>query len=361
MTSYVQLRLDPLPPTSTDELLQALLGDDPSLAPLTPLLMARTEGNPFFLEESVRTLVETGLLGGEPGAYRLEQPLHRLHVPATVQAVLAARIDRLPPGEKRLLQTAAVMGPEVPLPLLQAIAELPEEALYRSLTHLQVAEFLYETRLFPEHAYTFKHALTQEVAYSSLLLVQRRVLHSRIVEALEALAGDRVAEHVERLAHHALRGVWAKAVAYARQAGRKPWHGRPTAQPRGTLSRRSAPCRICRRRAPRASRPSISGSPCARRSNRLATWGACWCLREAEAVAETLDDPHRLARSHSFCHAISPSWARMTRPSSPPNAPSRLLRPVGMVSCTRSRTSTSASLTSPRATIGGRSTAAGRP
>ena len=223
MTSYVQLRLDPLPPTSTDELLQALLGDDPSLAPLTPLLMARTEGNPFFLEESVRTLVETGLLGGEPGAYRLEQPLHRLHVPATVQAVLAARIDRLPPGEKRLLQTAAVMGPEVPLPLLQAIAELPEEALYRSLTHLQVAEFLYETRLFPEHAYTFKHALTQEVAYSSLLLVQRRVLHSRIVEALEALAGDRVAEHVERLAHHALRGeVWAKAVAYARQAGRKP-------------------------------------------------------------------------------------------------------------------------------------------
>ena len=222
MTSYVQLRLDPLPPTSTDELLQALLGDDPSLAPLTPLLMARTAGNPFFLEESVRTLVETGLLGGEPGAYRLEQPLHTLHVPATVQAVLAARIDRLPPGEKRLLQTAAVIGTEVPLPLLQAIAELPEEALHRSLTHLQAAEFLYETRLFPEHAYTFKHALTQEVAYSSLLLERRRVLHARIVEALEALAGDRVAEQVERLAHHALRGeVWDKALAYARQAGEK--------------------------------------------------------------------------------------------------------------------------------------------
>ena len=219
-TYYAQLRLDPLPPTSTDELLQALLGDDPSLAPLTPLLMARTEGNPFFLEESVRTLVETGLLVGEPGAYRLEQPLNTLHVPATVQAVLAARIDRLPPGEKRLLQTAAVIGTEVPLTLLQAIAELPEADLHRGLAHLQAAEFLYETRLFPEREFTFKHALTHEVAYNALLQERRRVLHARIVEALEALAGDRVTEQVERLAHHAMRGaVWNKALAYNRQAG----------------------------------------------------------------------------------------------------------------------------------------------
>ena len=361
LTSYVQLRLDPLPPTSTDELLQALLGDDPSLALLTPLLMARTAGNPFFLGGERADPGRDGPLGRRTGCVSSGAAAAPLHVPATVQAVLAARIDRLPPSEKRLLQTAAVIGTEVSLPLLQAIAELPEEALYRSLTHLQVAELLYETRLFPEHAYTFKHALTQEVAYSSLLLVQRRVLHARIVVALEALAGDRVAEHVERLAHHALRGRWAKAVAYARQGGRKPRHGQLTAKPRGTLSRRSAP-RICRRRAPRASRPSISGSPCARRSNRLATWGACWC---ASARPRLWPRPSmiRIAwpESPSFCHAISPSWARMTRPSSPPSAPSRLLRPWGMVSCTRSRTSTSASLTSPRATIGGRSTAAGRP
>ena len=164
-TSYTQLRLDPLPPVSAHELLHALLGDDPSLAPLTQLLIARTEGNPFFLEESVRTLVETGVLVGTPGAYRLAQAVPSIQVPATVQAVLAARIDRLPPEEKRLLQTAAVIGMEVPLPLLQAIAELPEEALHRGLAHLQAAEFLYETRLFPEHAYTFKHALTHEVAY----------------------------------------------------------------------------------------------------------------------------------------------------------------------------------------------------
>jgi tetratricopeptide (TPR) repeat protein len=207
---------------SAEEFLQALLGDDASLKPLTQLLIARTEGNPFFLEESVRTLVETGVLVGERGAYRLAQPLVSLQVPATVQAVLAARIDRLPPEEKRLLQTAAVIGTEVPMPVLQVIADVPEEVLQRGLAHLQAAEFFYETRLFPEREYTFKHALTHEVAYGSLLLERRRVLHARIVEALEALSGDRIDEQVERLAHHALRGeVWDKAVAYCRQAGEK--------------------------------------------------------------------------------------------------------------------------------------------
>ena len=193
-----------------------------SLAPLTRLLIQRTEGNPFFLEESVRTLVETGALVGEPGAYRMAHALPTMQMPATVQAVLAARIDRLPPEEKRLLQTAAVMGTEVPLTLLQAVMELPEEALRLGLTHLQDAEFLYEASLFPELVYTFKHALTQEVAYGSLLQEQRRTLHARIVEAIEALYADRVVEQVERLAHHALRGeVWDKALAYCRQAGEK--------------------------------------------------------------------------------------------------------------------------------------------
>ena len=223
-TYYTQVRLDPLPLVSAEELLQVLLGNDRGLVPLKQLLIARTEGNPFFLEESVRALVETGVLGGERGAYRLDTALQSLQVPATVQAVLAARIDRLPPEEKRLLQTAAVIGNEVPLPLLQTIAELPEEALHRGLAHLQAAEFLYETRLFPEQEYTFKHALTHEVAYGSLLLERRRVLHARIVEALEALAPERVAEQVERLAHHALRGeVWDKAVTYCQQAGARAY------------------------------------------------------------------------------------------------------------------------------------------
>jgi len=226
-TYYTQLRLDPLPPTSADALLQALLSDDPSLAPLTQLLIARTEGNPFFLEESVRTLVETGVLVGEPGAYRLAKPVDSLQVPATVQAVLAACIDRLPPAEKHFLQTAAVIGTEVPLPLLRAIAELPEAALHGALAHLQAAEFLYETCLFPEHEYTFKHALTHEVAYGGLLQERRRALHARIVEALEALTGDRLAEQVERLAHHALRGeVWDKA----HRSPARPAHGAPLAR-----------------------------------------------------------------------------------------------------------------------------------
>jgi class 3 adenylate cyclase/tetratricopeptide (TPR) repeat protein len=221
-TYYTQLRLDALPAASAEELLQALLGKDASLEPLTRLLIARTQGNPFFLEESVRTLVETGVLVGERGAYHLAQPLGALQVPATVQALLAARIDRLPPEDKRLLQTAAVIGTEVPWPLLQAVADTADEALYRRLAQLQAAEFLYETSLFPERAYTFKHALTHEVAYGGLLQEQRRFLHGRLVEALEALAGDRLDDQVERLAHHALRGeVWDKALTYGRQAGDK--------------------------------------------------------------------------------------------------------------------------------------------
>jgi predicted ATPase/class 3 adenylate cyclase len=221
-TYYTQLRLDPLPPMSAEALLQALLGDDAGLEPLTRVLIERTEGNPFFLEESVRTLVETQVLIGEPGAYRLGQPLLTIRVPATVQAVLAARMDRLPAWEKTLLQTAAVIGKDVSFLLLQAIAELPEEALRGTVTHLQAAEFLYEASLFPEFEYTFKHALTQEVAYGSLLQDRRRALHARIVGAIERLYSDRIDAQVERLAYHALRGeVWGKALTYFRQAGAK--------------------------------------------------------------------------------------------------------------------------------------------
>jgi predicted ATPase len=221
-TSYTQLRLDPLPPASADEFLQALLGDDSSLAPLTQLLIARTAGNPFFLEESVRTLVETQVLLGTRGAYRLAQALSSIQVPATVQAVLAARIDRLPPEEKHLLQTAAVIGKDVNATLLQAIAELPLVALQRSLGHLQAAEFLYETTLFPEPEYTFKHALTQEVAYNTVLLERRRDMHERAARAVEGLFVERLSEHYNALAHHYSRsGNTTKAVDYLHRAGQQ--------------------------------------------------------------------------------------------------------------------------------------------
>jgi len=221
-TFYMQLRIDPLPPESANELLQALLGDDAGLQPLKQILIARTEGNPFFLEESVHTLVETKALVGERGAYRLAKPIESIQVPATVQAVLAARIDRLPPEEKHLLQSASVIGKDVPFLLLEAIVEETDERLRQPLAHLQAAEFIYETSLFPDLEYTFKHALTHEVGYGSLLQDRRRTLHARIVEAIEKLYSDRLTEQVERLAHHAFRGeLWEKAVEYLRQAGKK--------------------------------------------------------------------------------------------------------------------------------------------
>jgi class 3 adenylate cyclase/tetratricopeptide (TPR) repeat protein len=302
LTSYVHLRLNPLPPTSTDELVQALLGDDPSLAPLTPLLRARTAGNPFFLEESVRGLVETGLLGGEPGAYRLAQPLHTLHVPATVHAVLAARIDRLPPEEKHLLQTAAVIGTEVSLGLLQAIAEVPEAPLRLGLTHLQAAEFLYETRLFPDIVYTFKHALTQQVAYETLLQERRRALHARLVEALEALAGERLAEQVERLAHHALRGrIWDKALAYGRQAGEKATVQSAHREAAGYFEQALNALRHLPEQ--RNTRDQAIDLWLALRTalNPLCDFGRILaCLREAETLATALDDPRRLGQISAF-------------------------------------------------------------
>jgi tetratricopeptide (TPR) repeat protein len=221
-TYYLQLRIDPLPPANAEELLQALLGEDRTLEPLKRVLVERTEGNPFFLEESVQSLVETQVLVGQRGAYRMTRAPEQWQVPPTAQAVLAARIDRLSPGEKRLLQTAAVIGKDVPFALLQAIADEPEDSLRRELTRLQAAEFLYETSLFPDLEYTFKHALTHEVTYGGLLQERRRELHARIVGAIETLYQDRLGEHVERLAHHAMRGgVWDKAVRYARQAGGK--------------------------------------------------------------------------------------------------------------------------------------------
>jgi class 3 adenylate cyclase/tetratricopeptide (TPR) repeat protein len=301
-TYYTQLRLDPLPPASAEELLQALLGDDHSLVPLKRLLIERTEGNPFFLEESVRALEETGGLVGERGAYRPLQPLDRLQVPATVQAVLAARIDRLPPEEKRLLQTGAVIGTEVPFALLQAIGELPEEELRRALGHLQAAEFLYETSLFPELEYTFKHALTHEVTYGSLLHERRRALHAGIVDASERLYADRLPEQAERLAQHAFRGeVWDKAVVYGRQAGTK-------AYARSALREAVACCE--------QALAALTHLPESRATQeqaidlRLDLRNAFWnlgefrqmldSLRQAASLAETLDDQPRLGRISSY-------------------------------------------------------------
>ena len=221
--------------------LQALLGDDPSLAPLTPLLIARTEGNPFFLEESVRTLVETGVLVGEPGAYRLAQAT--ADHPGAGHGAGGAGGPHRPPARPRrsaCCRRPPSLGPRCPCPCCRPLPSVPETALHRGLAHLQAAEFLYETRLFPDHAYTFKHALTHEVAYGSLLQERRRVLHARIVEALEALAegaGDRPG-----------RAAWPTMPCEAKcgtrpwptagRRGRRPWRGRSTPRRSRPLSKR---------------------------------------------------------------------------------------------------------------------------
>ena len=216
-TYYGQVRLDPLAPASAEALVEVLLGADLELAPLRSLLITRAQGNPFFLEESVRALAETGVLAGERGAYRLAKAVQVVQLPETVQAILAARIDRLPPDDKSLLQSASVIGKDVPQALLHAIAGLPEHDLPQALGRLQSAEFIYETRLFPEVEYTFKHTLTHEVAYASLLHERRRALHAQVVDAIERLFPNALAEHRDRLVHHAFRGeVWSKAIAHLR-------------------------------------------------------------------------------------------------------------------------------------------------
>jgi class 3 adenylate cyclase/tetratricopeptide (TPR) repeat protein len=217
---FAELRLDPLPRESAEMMLDMLLGNDLSVFRLKRLLLDRTEGNPFFLEECVWTLVASNALAGKRGAYRLTTELANVEVPETVHAVLAARIDRLGPSHKHLLQMAAVIGRHVPVTLLQAVAELPDELLREGLTQLQAAAFLVETGALPEPEYAFSHALTQEVVYRSILLERRRVVHGQVVDAMERHYGNRRDEHVELLGHHAVRGGrWVQAVGYLRDAG----------------------------------------------------------------------------------------------------------------------------------------------
>ena len=218
-----EIRLEPLPVQSAEALADSLLGSEPELGPLKRRLVTHTAGNPFFLEETVQALVETRALSGERGHYRLGKPIEGIQIPDRVQAVLAARIDRLSRQDKLFLQAGAAIGIEVPVALLQVVADTPSEAVLRGLADLEAADFLRPSALVPDLAYSFKHAITQDVAYSTLLKEQRRALHARIVDALEtSYPGPRRAEHVERLGYHALRAeTWTKAVGYLRDAGER--------------------------------------------------------------------------------------------------------------------------------------------
>ena len=304
-TYYSQLRLDALPPESADELLSALLGDDRALEPLKRLLVKR--GNPLFIEESIRTLLETGALAGERGAYRLTRPVQAIEVPATVQVILAARIDRLSTEDKQLLQTASVIGKDIPFVLLHTVAGEAEDAVRRGLAHLQAAEFLYETRLFPDPEYTFKHALTHEVTYGTLLHDRRKALHARIANAIEQCYPDRLTEHIEWLAYHAVRGeMWEQAVSYLPQAGAK-------AMAR-SANREAVTCfeqALTALQQLPETRERLEQAIDLRFDLRTALFPLGEfeqifdCLREAEGLAKTLDDQRRLGRlSVYLCHNL---------------------------------------------------------
>jgi class 3 adenylate cyclase/tetratricopeptide (TPR) repeat protein len=202
---YRRVSLVPLGPESTKELLTDLAGGDPSLDGLAELVHERTGGNPFFIEEVVRELVEAGYLEGDRGSYRLTKPVGDTGVPATVQAILAARIDRLETA-KTLLQAAAVIGKEVPEPALRIVADVDDEALAEGLKELIGAGFLYEAEIYPERVLAFSHPLTQEVAYGSQLGEQRAAAHAATARAMIELNEDRHDELAALIAQHLEQG-----------------------------------------------------------------------------------------------------------------------------------------------------------
>jgi hypothetical protein len=216
---YTQLRLDPLGPESAEEMLDTLLGDGKALIGLRRLIVEKTEGNPFFIEELVQALFEQGALQRN-GGLKLTQSLPEMRVPPTIQAVLASRIDRLGLREKELLQTLAVMGREFTIGLIRRVADGSEIELDRLLAALQAGEFIHEQPAFPEVEYIFKHALTQEVAYNSVLIERRKLLHERTAEGLQTLFADSIEEHLAELAYHYNRSENdSRAVEYLVRAG----------------------------------------------------------------------------------------------------------------------------------------------
>ena len=221
-TYYTQLRLDPLGQESAEEMLLTLLGDGKDLLPLRRLIIERTEGNPFFMEEIVQVLLDEGALVQDGAGVRLTRPLIALKIPPTVQGILAARIDRLPAEAKELLQTLAVIGREFPISLIGAVVTKSDDELNRLLNDLQLGEFIYEQPALGDTEYIFKHALTQEVAYNSVLLERRQQLHERAGAALETLYASTVEEHLAELAHHYGRSANpGKAVEYLTRAGKQ--------------------------------------------------------------------------------------------------------------------------------------------
>ncbi len=289
-SSATQIAIQPLAPQESLSVVRVAFGNDTVTDPVAKLILAKAEGNPFFLEELARAAREQG------GASM------SLTAPDTVQEVLLARIDRLPPADTSLLQAAAVIGKDFSFEILRALAGLPDNAIRESLRNLQGAEFINETGAVPEAEYTFRHALTHDVAYERLTSEQRRDLHARILAGIEKIHAGRLAEHTERLAHHAFHGeVWDKAVTHLRQAGNSA---------AARSANREAVARFEQALAALARLPSsrhVTEQAIDLRFelrnplHLLAEFGRLFDhLREAQALSESIDDQWRLGWVFSY-------------------------------------------------------------
>jgi class 3 adenylate cyclase/tetratricopeptide (TPR) repeat protein len=305
---YTQIRIGPLSHSVLEEFVTDLLGRDSSLISLRKKLIEHTEGNPFFLEESIRSLADSHVLIGERGAYRLADSVDHLTIPASVKSVLAARIDRLSREEKKLLQAAAVVGKDVSVEVLALAVEEAGDEVESALKALQKSEFLVEIKTSPRE-FTFKHALTHDVAYAGLIQERRKVLHAATLNAVERLYQDRLAEHLEVLARHAVSGeIWPKAVNYLRQSGtaaamRSDYRG-------ATLWHRAA-LDCLKHIRPDQETLALGIDIRFEVYNALLALGdhapIFEVLTEGERLAEALGDKRRLARVHGYL-AMSMWW-----------------------------------------------------
>jgi predicted ATPase len=218
---YVQIGLKPLVRENAEELLTALLEDAVELQPLKRLVIERTGGNPFFIEEIVQALFDEGALVRN-GAVKVMRSLSQIRLPATVQGILASRIDRQPSEHKQLLQTLSVMGRESSLVLIRKVASTTDIQLERMLADLRAGEFIYEQSSTTGVEYVFKHALTQEVTYNQLLIERRKQLHELSGQALESIFAGQLDDHLSQLAHHYSHSENIdKAIEYLGRAGQQ--------------------------------------------------------------------------------------------------------------------------------------------
>ncbi len=223
-TYYTQLRLDPLGREMADEMLSSLLGAADQLRALKQLIAERTEGNPFFIEEMVQALFDEGVLARDGSVVTMQKPIGSVHIPPTVRGILASRIDRLGASEKELLQTLAIIGKEFPMGLVRRVTSKSDEVLLPRLQNLQLGEFIYEQPAFPDSEYTFKHALTQEVAAESMLIERRRQIHERTAAAIEEIYATKVDDHLGELAHHYSQSSnIPKAIDFLKRAGEQAY------------------------------------------------------------------------------------------------------------------------------------------